>query len=213
MARTRAGERPPGSAGESRTQTGEGGTKAGERRGTRDAAATREQLLAAGVAVAEEEGLAGLSVNRVVARAGVAKGTFYVHFADRDAFVDALHARFHERVQEAAAEATAGTEPGAQRLLAAAGAYLDVCLSDRAIKALALEARGEGSLTQSMSVRHDRYAQSAVPSFRAMGWPDPKVAAQLFAAMVSELAIRELEAGRRLPAARRALAHFLQSRP
>ena len=64
---------------------------------------TREALLDAGVAVAEEQGLAGLSVNRVVARAGVAKGTFYVHFADRDGFVDALHSRFHARVEGAVA--------------------------------------------------------------------------------------------------------------
>ena len=50
--------------------------------GTRAAGAlqTREALLDAGVALAEEHGLAGVSVNMVVARAGVAKGTFYVHF-------------------------------------------------------------------------------------------------------------------------------------
>jgi len=39
---------------------------------------TREALLDAGTAVAGRYGLAGLSVNRVVAEAGVAKGTFYV---------------------------------------------------------------------------------------------------------------------------------------
>src|SRR5438309_11809579 len=86
--------------------------KASERSGAR----TRELLLAAGVAVAGREGLAGLSVNRVVAEAGVAKGTFYVHFADREAFVDALHKRFHERVLAAVAEATEGVAPGAEQL-------------------------------------------------------------------------------------------------
>ena len=60
---------------------------------------TLELLLDAGVKVAEEHGLAGLSVNRVVAEAGVAKGTFYVHFTDRNAFIDALHERFHDRVR------------------------------------------------------------------------------------------------------------------
>jgi AcrR family transcriptional regulator len=170
---------------------------------------THELLLAAGVKVAERDGLAGLSVNRVVAEAGVAKGTFYVHFADREAFVDALHRRFHERVDAAVAAATAGVPPGAQRLCLGAEAYLDVCLAERAIKALALEARGDPALTASMSERHERFARSAVPSFRAMGWPDAPAAAQLFAAMTSELAIRELEAGRRLPAARRSLRRFV----
>ena len=49
--------------------------------GTRAAGAlqTREALLDAGAALAEEHGLAGVSVNMVVAPAGVAKGTFYVH--------------------------------------------------------------------------------------------------------------------------------------
>ncbi len=170
---------------------------------------TRELLLTAGVVVAEQVGLAGLSVNRVVAEAGVAKGTFYVHFADREAFVDALHERFHVRVQEAASAATSGVPPGAERIWRGAEAYLDVCLTNRAIKALALEARTDTALTASMSARHERLAASAIPSIRAMGWPDAAAAAQLLAAMTSEIAIRELEAGRRLPAARRSLRRFL----
>src|ERR1700727_388078 len=175
----------------------------------RDAARTRETLLDAGVTVAARDGLAGLSVNRVVAEAGVAKGTFYVHFDDREAFVDALHARFHERVQEAAARATADIEPGPERIWRGAEAYLDVSLAERAIKALALEARTEGAMTATMAARIERFTTSAVPSFRAMGWPDATAAAQLFAAMTSEIAIRELDAGRRQPAARRSLRRFL----
>ena len=170
---------------------------------------TYELLLDAGVAVAAREGLAGLSVNRVVAQAGVAKGTFYVHFADREAFIDALHARFHERVALAAADATAGLAPGAEFIVRGVEAYLDACLADRATKALALEARTDAALTASMSARHERFAAAAVPSFKVMGWPDARAAAQLLAAMTSEIAIRELDAGRRLPGARRALRRFL----
>jgi TetR/AcrR family transcriptional repressor of nem operon len=170
---------------------------------------THQLLLDAGVAVAEREGLAGLSVNRVVTEAGVAKGTFYVHFADREAFVDALHARFHDRVEAEVAKATSRTPAGAERIWRGAEAYLDVCLSDRAIKALALEARADAALTASMSARHERFASSAIPSLKAMGWPDATAAAQLLAAMTAEIAIRELEAKRRLPAQRRSLRRFL----
>ena len=170
---------------------------------------TYEALLDAGVAVAEQLGLAGLSVNRVVAQAGVAKGTFYVHFADRGAFIDALHARFHEHVQEAVVAAIADVPPGVERIVRGAEAYLDVCLRDRAVKALALEARSDPGLSASMSARHDRASASAIPSFKAMGWPDATAAAQLLAAMTAEIAIRELDAGRRLPAARRSLRRFL----
>jgi len=70
--------------------------------------------------------LAGLSVNMVVARAGVAKGTFYVHFKDRSAFVDAMHERFHASVQEAMAKAIAGMPPGAERIYRSSEVYLDV---------------------------------------------------------------------------------------
>jgi AcrR family transcriptional regulator len=162
------------------------------------------------VAVAEKYGLAGLSVNRVVAEAGLAKGTFYVHFRDRAAFVDALHERFHERVQQAVADATDGVPPGSERIIRAAEAYLDVCLADRAVKALALEARSDPALNESMASRHDRFVAAGIPSFRAMGWRDATAAAQLFAAMTAEIAVRELDAGRRLPAARRALRRFLE---
>ena len=44
---------------------------------------------------------------------------------------------------------------------------------------------------------------------RAPRWPDAPAAAQLMAAMTAEIAIRELEAGRRLPAARRSLRRFV----
>jgi TetR/AcrR family transcriptional regulator, transcriptional repressor for nem operon len=42
-----------------------------------------------------------------------------------------------------------------------------------------------------------------------MGWPDSAAASHLLAAMTAEIAIRELDAGRRLPAARRSLRRFL----
>jgi AcrR family transcriptional regulator len=170
---------------------------------------TRQTLLDAGVAVADRHGLAGLSVNRVVAEAEVAKGTFYVHFADRAAFVDALHERFHADVEKAVAAAVADLLPGPERIMAGVEAYLDVCIEDRAVKALALEARSDPALIATMGDRHERFAMSAVPSFKAMDWPDAKAASQLLAAMTAEIAIRELDSGRRLPAARRSLRRFL----
>lgn len=161
--------------------------------------------------VAEQHGLAGLSVNRVVAQAGVAKGTFYIHFDDRDAFVDALHERFHDDVDLAVATAVKDAPPGAERIAIAVEAYLDVCIENRAVKALALEARSDPALSASMAARHERFAAGAVPSFRAMGWPDARAASQLLAAMTAEIAVRELDAGRKLPAARRSLRRFLQT--
>src|SRR3984885_6009531 len=123
---------------------------------------TREALLDAGVALAEQHGLAGVSVNMVVAQAGVAKGTFYVHFKDRAAFVDAMHARFHDRVQVAVDHEVAGLPPGARRVFRAAEAYLDVSLANRGVNALSLEARLGPTMARSMADRRDRLAAAGV---------------------------------------------------
>lgn len=172
---------------------------------------TREALLDAGVAIAEQTGLAGLSVNAVVAEAGLAKGTFYVHFADRDAFVDALHQRFYATVTETIAAATADMAPGSERLLAGIEAYLDACLASRGVKALLVETRGDGSLTTTIGDRHELFVALTAPNLEAMGRRDPKIAARLIVAMASEAALLELERGRKQPGARRALRDLVGS--
>ncbi len=170
---------------------------------------TREALLDAGAALAEEHGLGGLSVNMVVARAGVAKGTFYVHFKDRAAFVDAMHARFHARAEAAIGQAIAGLPLGAARLFRASEAYLDVSLANRGVKALSLEARSDPTLQDSMAARRERLAAAGVADLEGMGWDDAEAAAQLLGAMTREISALEFDAGRRLPASRRALKRFL----
>jgi TetR/AcrR family transcriptional regulator, transcriptional repressor for nem operon len=179
--------------------------------GTRAAGAlqTREALLDAGAALAEERGLAGVSVNMVVARAGVAKGTFYVHFKDRAAFVDAMHARFHARVEAAIVGAIAELPPGAERLYRGFEAYLDVSLENRGVKALSLETRSDPAVLSSMEARRERLAAAGVADVQAMGLDDAEAAAQLLAAMTREISALEFDAGRRLPAPRRALKRFL----
>ena len=172
---------------------------------------TREALLDAGTALAEEHGLAGVSVNMVVARAGVAKGTFYVHFKDRAAFVDAMHARFHALVQAAVDQAVAGLPPGARRLSRASEAYLDVSLANRGVKALSIETRSDPAVQDSMAVRRERLTAAGVPDLKAMGWDDAEAAAQLLAAMTREVSVLEFDAGRQLPGARRALKRFLET--
>lgn len=51
---------------------------------------TRARLLAAAQAVVAEAGYEALRVEEVVSRAGVAKGTFFAHFRDKDALMDQL---------------------------------------------------------------------------------------------------------------------------
>jgi TetR/AcrR family transcriptional regulator, transcriptional repressor for nem operon len=52
--------------------------------------ATREALLAAGEELFARDGLDGPSLDAICAHAGKTRGAFYVHFADRDAFLAAV---------------------------------------------------------------------------------------------------------------------------
>jgi TetR/AcrR family transcriptional repressor of nem operon len=60
-----------------------------------------------------------------------------------------------------------------------------------------------------MADRRDRLAAAGVADLEAMGWDDAEAAAQLLAAMTREISVLEFDAGRRLPASRRALKRFL----
>jgi TetR/AcrR family transcriptional regulator, transcriptional repressor for nem operon len=173
---------------------------------------TRDALLAAGEVVAEQQGLAGLSVTAVAGQAGVAKGTFYIYFADREEFIDALHQRFYARVSAAVAEAVQGMAPGRELLLAAIDAYLDVCLQNRAVKALVFETRARGQLTTTMEQREKMFAQLAQPSLRAMGMTPAPISARLIVAMTSEAALIEMEAGRPVNGARETIRSLTRAR-
>ncbi|MBC6982606.1 TetR/AcrR family transcriptional regulator [Caulobacter sp. 17J80-11] len=62
---------------------------------------TLARLLAASIALLEEKGLAGVTVPEVAARAGVATGSVYRRFTDKDALVRAAFLQLLESAQEA----------------------------------------------------------------------------------------------------------------
>ena len=170
---------------------------------------TREALLRAGEAIAERDGLSGLSVAAVARQAGVAKGTFYLYFDDRDALIDALHQAFYAQVSVAVSRAAAGLPAGRELLLAAIDGYLDVCLENHAVKALVFETRAQSALTTTMEEREALFAQLAEPSVRAIGLTPARIAARLVVALTSEAALIEMEAGHRVPGARRSIRALL----
>jgi TetR/AcrR family transcriptional regulator, transcriptional repressor for nem operon len=182
---------------------------------TRSEAATntRRRLIETGLGLTESTGLSGLSVNLIVAEAGVSKGTFFHHFGDRTSYLLALHREFHERVLDAVGEAIEGTEPGAQRLHTVAGTYLDVCLRNRGVRSLLLEARAERPVAEEVAARNASNAKLCEPDFRAMGWSHPLASARLWVGMTAEAALVELEAGRRNRAIRAALDQFIAEHP
>ncbi|OYQ37817.1 TetR family transcriptional regulator [Niveispirillum lacus] len=54
---------------------------------------TRDRLLAVATALIAETGYAGVRIDEIVARAGMAKGTFFAHFKDKDGLMDLLIAQ------------------------------------------------------------------------------------------------------------------------
>ncbi|MEU6563546.1 TetR/AcrR family transcriptional regulator [Nocardia nova] len=173
------------------------------------AARTRAALVAAGLRLADEFSLAELSVNRIVAAAGVSKGTFFHHFPSRVDYLLALHQGFHDHLDAEIAAAIGELPPGRDRLHAAQLAYLDGCLRNRGVRALLLEARAERAITDRIRERNETSAEVAAEDFRAAGWSHPVESARLWIGLVVEAALLELGAGAESPAVRSALEQYL----
>jgi AcrR family transcriptional regulator len=173
---------------------------------------TRQALVDAGLRLAEHTSIANLSVNLIVAEAGVAKGTFFHHFTDRAGFLLALHREFHDRLFADITGAIQHLPPGRDRLIRAATAYLDGCLTSRGVRALLLEARAEPLVAQAVIERNEQAGQVIQPDFTAMHWLHAKLSGRLWIGLVVEAALLEHKAGRRQPQVRAALAQFLVSR-
>ena len=89
---------------------------------TKPAAERRKDLLDAGLALFTERGIARTTISEIAQRAGVAQGTFYLHFPSKDALLFALQDRFEERIVERARAAIRRAGP-------AWGAKLDACVT------------------------------------------------------------------------------------
>jgi TetR/AcrR family transcriptional regulator, transcriptional repressor for nem operon len=175
----------------------------------RDPDGKRISLLDAGLHLADRYGLANMSVNDVAAEAGVGKGSFYVHFVDRSAFLLELHRGFHDELMEEVLSASDGMAPGMARLSATTTAFLDTCLAARTVRALLLDMRSELQVADEIAGRSAQLTRMVEQDLRAAGWPDPAPAARLYMGMCTETAIAELARGRRDNTLRRSLLHFV----
>lgn len=165
---------------------------------------TRWELITAAIELAERDGLHALSVAQITAAAGHAKGTFYVHFADRAAFLVALHRWFHDTVFTDVIGMTADDEPGSARAGRRIIAFLDACRKLAGVRALLVEARMEPTVAVEVDRRNRQAAQVLSVDLRG-GTTDPVETARLLVLAAADIAGRESARGRRLPAARRAL--------
>lgn len=78
---------------------------------TKPSEVRRRELLDAGEALVLRKGIAGTSIDDIVAAADVAKGTFYLYFAGKEALLEALRERFADRFGACIATARAKRDP------------------------------------------------------------------------------------------------------
>ncbi len=86
------------------------------RYGTDMARLTREDWIAAGYESFSSEGITAVAVEPVARALGATKGSFYWHFADRRALVDAVLERWRELETERLIDEVEGIEPASARL-------------------------------------------------------------------------------------------------
>lgn len=173
----------------------------------------RNALLDAGQRLLGAADLARISVNAIVAEAGMAKGSFYQHWPSRTEYVRALHVRFHDQLEESITAAMADLPPGAERLAAGMHAYLDGCLAELATKALLVQSRTEAGLSDLVAARNESAAALIAPDLLALEWTPPEPIATLIIAAVAEIALVELDAGQRHDELRRGLIRLATRTP
>lgn len=77
---------------------------------------TRAALLAAGSELLVDRPIDAIAIDEVVSRAGVAKGSFFNHFADKQAFGAAVAAEVRTELEARVAAANAGVEDPVARI-------------------------------------------------------------------------------------------------
>ncbi len=91
---------------------------------------TRSALIAAGRHLFSQHPLDAVTVDDIVQAAKVGKGSFYNHFADRDALLRAVSSEIRASVERAVALANAGIDDPAQRVARAMCVYLRYAIDD-----------------------------------------------------------------------------------
>jgi AcrR family transcriptional regulator len=112
----------------------------------KDAQANRARILTAAAEMFAAEGI-DVPLDEIARRAGVGTGTFYRHFADRDALLDAL---FDERIHrfDAMMSAAAAAEDAWQGLIELLETGFSLQAADRGLKdILTARARGQGRMS------------------------------------------------------------------
>lgn len=121
-------------------------TNTPRKRPTRSAP-TRAALLAAGFELLVERPIEAIPIDEVVARAGVAKGSFFNHFEDKQAFASAIGVEVRIELETLVARANAGIDDPVERI--ASGMRVAAAFAVAQPKRTAVLLRSHGTSTAS----------------------------------------------------------------
>lgn len=95
------------------------------------AARTRSALLAAGLELLAARPIDAISIDELVARAGVAKGSFFNHFEDKPGFAMAVARHVRSALEARVGTANAGVDDPVMRLAGGMRVGIEFALEDR----------------------------------------------------------------------------------
>ena len=132
---------------------------------------TRTALLTAGLDLLSEKPIDALSIDEVVLRAGVAKGSFFNHFADKAAFGHAVGAMVREELEEWIGRANAGVADPVERLAGGMATSFRFALEER-VKAIVMFRSLSGVTTRAHPL--NRGVVADLDAVEAMGLLGPE---------------------------------------
>lgn len=87
-------------------------------------AKTREALLGAGLRLLADQPIDAIAIDSIVRAAGVAKGSFFNHFDDKDAFAKAIARHLRAEIEAAVGELNRGIDDPARRVARAVSLFV-----------------------------------------------------------------------------------------
>ncbi len=109
------------------------------------AARTRAALIAAGFDLLAAKPIDAIPIDEVVARAGVAKGSFFNHFTDKQAFAEAIAAEVRLQLEERVTRANAGVADPVARIAGGMCVGAEFAMSDPKRTAVLLRSHGSST--------------------------------------------------------------------
>ncbi len=106
------------------------------------AARTRAALIAAGFDLLAAKPIDAIPIDEVVARAGVAKGSFFNHFTDKQAFAEAIAAEVRLQLEDQVTRANAGVADPVARIAGGMRVGAAFALTDPKRTAVLLRSHG-----------------------------------------------------------------------